>query len=144
MQTLTSKIDSISEVFSEPINVAAEWMSSYLTSATDGEQPQLSKPQMRAYGLWHHGGLEIGDIARIWRDPPLKGGTVATYILEAIRVGELPYEKERARKAFSMTPSLLKDRFKVLETELYGGAVDGGAVEVEVEEEEKTTVVVVG
>jgi len=69
-------------------------------------------PQLRAYALWHHAELELADIAKIWRDPPLKEGTVAMYLLEAIKNEKLPCNVQRAKAAVKHVPFHLQDRFK--------------------------------
>ncbi|KAL2263605.1 hypothetical protein VTK26DRAFT_6072 [Humicola hyalothermophila] len=61
---------------------------------------------LRAYYLWHHhqhhhhhhgAGLPPTEVAALLRDPPLQPSTVATYILDAIRLGRLPFERRRLR-----------------------------------------------
>ncbi|KAF8543589.1 ribonuclease H-like domain-containing protein [Trichophaea hybrida] len=110
-----SESASNSEVFTAEIEMAGEWVAKYMASFSNGAQPQLSKPQLRAYSLWHVGAIDITEICKIWRDPPLKESTVATYILEAIKVENLPCDTERAKEAFTHIPWLLKDRFKDLD-----------------------------
>ncbi|KAI5857992.1 ribonuclease H-like domain-containing protein [Tricharina praecox] len=106
----TSKTTTITEVFSAEIEVASQWIKTYTSSC--GTSPPLSKPQMRAYALWHHAELELADIAKIWRDPPLSEETVAIYLLEAIKTEKLPYDALRVRAAAKHVPYYLKDRFK--------------------------------
>jgi len=110
----TSIYASSSETFSAEIEMAGEWVAKYTASFSDSDQIQLSKPQLRAYSLWHVGAIDIAEICKIWRDPPLKEATVATYILEAIKIEKLPCDMERAKAALEHVPWLLKDRFKDL------------------------------
>ncbi|KAA8913513.1 ribonuclease H-like domain-containing protein [Sphaerosporella brunnea] len=105
---------TLTDEFSAQINMAGEWMTTYTSKFTDGPGPSLSKPQIRAYALWHHGVLDIGDIARIWRDPPLKESTVATYVLEAVMIGRLPCDVQRLKSAHGLISAQLKDRYRGL------------------------------
>src|SRR6266536_786012 len=53
---------------------------------------------LRTYFLWSFNPeLSLGEIAALLRDPPLQTRTVASYILEAIKLEELPYEHDRLR-----------------------------------------------
>jgi hypothetical protein len=60
---------------------------------------------LRAYALWHLNPLlSISDIGAMLRDPPLQPSTVMNYILEAIRVEKLPFEKDRLRTVLQRMP----------------------------------------
>jgi hypothetical protein len=108
-------ITTLTDKFSTQINTAGEWMATYTSSFSEETGgPALSKSQLRAYALWHHGALDIADIARIWRDPPLKQATVATYILDAIMAGKLPCDIDRAKEAHSLISAQFKDRYRSL------------------------------
>lgn len=51
-----------------------------------------------SYYLWHDNQyLKPEDIAKLLRDPPLHTNTVVGYIMDAIAVENLPYEKQRFR-----------------------------------------------
>ncbi|KAG6039157.1 hypothetical protein E4U41_003118 [Claviceps citrina] len=53
---------------------------------------------LRAYFLWHtNHDLGPEAIARLLRDPPLQTNTVLQYILDAISVEKLPYDKARLK-----------------------------------------------
>jgi hypothetical protein len=108
----------LTDEYSSQINTAGEWAATYTSTFASQASHSLSKSQLRAYALWHHGALDVGDIARIWRDPPLKEGTVATYILDAIRIEKLPCDVERAKAAHEYVPSQMKDKFRSLMAEL--------------------------
>lgn len=115
----TSEPVSATDRFSSQIEVAGEWVSSYKLSSPDGEQ-QLSKSQLRAYSLWHVAQLDVEDICKIWRDPPLQESTLAGYILEALKIKHLPCDMDRAKALYRHVPYLLKERYRnVLEDEVY-------------------------
>lgn len=64
---------------------------------------------LRVYALWYYNSsLSIADIASMLRDPPLRNSTVAVYILEAIRLEKLPFEKERLKTALQVVPDSQK------------------------------------
>ncbi|MCJ1404997.1 hypothetical protein MMC11_008223 [Xylographa trunciseda] len=80
-------------------------------------QPKGSKAglaSLRAYSLWHHQALEVLDAASLLRNPPLQNSTVASYILEAIRIENLPYESTRLSGLFKHLPEGGKMRYKAL------------------------------
>ena len=99
------------KIFSDQISRAEEWMSTYMSSLSSDEEPRLSKPQLRAYALWHEGMLDLKDIATIWRDPPLKESTVASYVLEAIKMEKFSCDVVRVKDALKCIPRPLKERF---------------------------------
>ncbi|RCI08184.1 hypothetical protein L249_6244 [Ophiocordyceps polyrhachis-furcata BCC 54312] len=61
--------------------------------------PSTAAPSaLRAYHIWHtNQDLDPESIAKLLRDPPLKTTTVRSYILSAISVGRLPFDKDRLR-----------------------------------------------
>ncbi|KAL2025065.1 hypothetical protein VTK56DRAFT_67 [Thermocarpiscus australiensis] len=70
---------------------------------------------LRAYYLWHKNeGLGPAEIAALLRDPPLQTATVLSYILEAVRLARLPFEKRRLREEVLalVPPDLLRARYK--------------------------------
>ncbi|RDA95827.1 hypothetical protein CP533_5082 [Ophiocordyceps camponoti-saundersi (nom. inval.)] len=64
-----------------------------------GSSPSTAAPSaLRAYHLWHtNQELDPDSIAKLLRDPPLKTSTVRSYILSAVSVGRLPFDKDRLR-----------------------------------------------
>lgn len=80
---------------SKEVEEADKWVTKYM--AQEGTLV-ASGPQLRAYAMWHEGGCGVEEISKLWRDPPLKLRTVADYILEAIRLESLPYEKEKVKE----------------------------------------------
>ncbi len=67
---------------------------------------------LRAYALWQHNKLDIPTITTTLRDPPLKESTVTTYILEAIRVEKLPYDKDRLKAVFEILPPQTRENWR--------------------------------
>ncbi|MCJ1474696.1 hypothetical protein MMC13_003356 [Lambiella insularis] len=79
-----------------PEVVAAEsWVSEWKSALPGAYKPKASPAYLRAYALWHHQKLEVPEAARLLREPPLLTSTVSGYILEAIKVEELPYHEDR-------------------------------------------------
>ncbi|KAI9808126.1 MAG: hypothetical protein M1825_004583 [Sarcosagium campestre] len=59
--------------------------------------PRATVATLRAYYLWHEHGLAPKEVAKRLRSPPLRETTVLTYIVEAIRLDDLDYDKVRLR-----------------------------------------------
>ncbi|KAH8147406.1 uncharacterized protein LAJ45_08562 [Morchella importuna] len=89
---------------SKEVEEADKWVTKYM--AQEGTLV-ASGPQLRAYAMWHEGGCGVEEISKLWRDPPLKLRTVADYILEAIRLESLPYEKEKVKELITHAGQLL-------------------------------------
>lgn len=83
---------------------AEEWIISHRARHSTNEQTRATQPQLRAYSLWHEQNLGMGEVAALLRSPPLKSSTVATYIMEAIRIDNLPFDKQRLKDVHSKLP----------------------------------------
>jgi exonuclease 3'-5' domain-containing protein 2 len=60
---------------------------------------------LRTYALWHFNPLlSVTEIGTILRDPPLQPSTVMNYILDAVRVEKLPYNKDRLKAVLQKMP----------------------------------------
>ena len=73
---------------SRQFDEANEWAASY--KIANPERFQLSPAYLRAYHLWHHQQYDVGGLAGVLRDPPLRISTVIEYICEAVYRGPLP------------------------------------------------------
>ncbi|KAK5719933.1 hypothetical protein LTR15_007206 [Elasticomyces elasticus] len=77
---------------------------------------QAKDPSLRAYFFWHMQGNTVAQTAALARDPPLAHTTVASYILEAIRWEELPYEADRMKIVLEILPRSVWSRYwKIVE-----------------------------
>ncbi|PHH53794.1 hypothetical protein CFIMG_003326RA [Ceratocystis fimbriata CBS 114723] len=76
------------------IDQATEFAKKY----RDEHDPEFRLPFLRAYYLWHHQGFRPDEAAKILREPPLANVTICSYIMEAIRTGNLTYDKQRLSK----------------------------------------------
>lgn len=77
------------------VMMAEDWMEKWHTERSPTQKCLVSPSQLRAYSLWHEQQIDVSATAAILRDPPLKKSTVAAYVLDAIRLEQLPFEKER-------------------------------------------------
>ncbi|MCJ1443174.1 MAG: hypothetical protein MMC23_003672 [Stictis urceolatum] len=59
---------------------------------------------LKAYYLWRHRDMEVGEIAELLRDVPLKVATVASYIVQAVKLGKLPFDKEKFEEVEEVAP----------------------------------------
>jgi len=75
-------------------------------------EPKAAHPShLRAYTLWHHQSKSLDEISALLRTPPLKPTTVASYIMEAVKEEDLPYERERLRSVLEAMPWQAKGRY---------------------------------
>jgi hypothetical protein len=60
---------------------------------------------LRAYALWQFNPLlSVSEIGAILRDPPLQPSTVMSYVLDAIRVEKLSYDRDRLKALLQKMP----------------------------------------
>jgi len=102
-KTKTSSSVTIPKPPKDPIVLAAEQaLNSY--RATHPESG-ATVPSLRAYFIWKDDpSLSIHDIAALLRETPLQPSTVVNYIVEAIRLEKLPFEKERLKGLLEVIP----------------------------------------
>jgi hypothetical protein len=94
---------------SPEVIAAEQWASLYRQARQPSRQPDGAPPPspsaLRVYALWHDNPhLSVGEIAALLRDPPLKPATVCHYILECVRMEELPVEGKRLRDVLVAVP----------------------------------------
>lgn len=77
------------------IVMADDWIERWHTKRSPTQECLASPSQLRAYSLWHEQQIDVSAAAALLRDPPLKESTVAGNVLDAIRLEQLPFEKER-------------------------------------------------
>ena len=89
---------------SKQYDMAQDWATSYRASLS-GENAIALAP-LRAYHVWHHQELDVPEIAKTLRDPPLKLSTVIDYLCEAIHQMSLPASQERLAilSTYGITP----------------------------------------
>ncbi|TKA78539.1 hypothetical protein B0A49_01644 [Cryomyces minteri] len=100
----------------KPIEVqhAEAWLENWQASLPTDYTPKASKAALRAYALWHHQSLPVPRIASILRAPPLQLTTVATYILEAVRIERLPFDGPRIREPLDVLPVSVHGRYRAV------------------------------
>jgi len=76
---------------SPQVAAANEWVSYWRSTLPSDYKARATPASLRAYALWHHQDFDVPDVAALLRDPPLKEATVASYVLEAIRIEKLPH-----------------------------------------------------
>lgn len=91
---------------------AQNWVNMWRTTLPSSYRPSASPASLRAYALWHEQKYSVPKAAALLRDPPLQNGTVAVYVVEALRLEKLPFEKERLAEAFLHVPEAGKARYK--------------------------------
>ena len=101
------------EAFNSPIVLAAD------TKVNDYRRTHLNSRTypsiLRAYFIWHENpNLSIENIAALLREKPLQPSTVKSYILEAVRLEQLPYDKSRLRAVLEPLPKSVWYRYRPL------------------------------
>lgn len=84
---------------------ANEWVTQHQSSF--GKSRRLkgaSSSQLRAYYLWHIKGLDVEVIAQLLRSPPLQTTTIATYIMESVRLNGLVFRLSRLESVHEKLP----------------------------------------
>ena len=94
-----------------PEFTAAEiWVTNWRSKLPPGYTSRAIPSQLRAYALWSEQGKEVSEVAEILRDPPLQATTVASYILEVIRLEKLPFSDHRLEKVWELLPARAQGR----------------------------------
>ncbi|KAK1975155.1 exonuclease [Colletotrichum cereale] len=86
---------------------------------------------VRSYYIWRsNADLTPDAIANILRDPPLQANTVVSYILEAIKLEKLPFDKKRLRNEILhlLPKEVLQGRYKALMLEAHKPDTDTSSV----------------
>lgn len=95
-------------------DLATTWAQSYLTATIPSPTSRAPShiratiPHLRAYNMWHHQGLSLGEVARHLRDPPLAESTVKGYVLQAITLERMVFDKEKVRGVLMGMPEALR------------------------------------
>ncbi|EON97699.1 putative 3 -5 exonuclease helicase protein [Phaeoacremonium minimum UCRPA7] len=98
------------------ILAAETWLKHYRANPSTAKS-RATPASLRAYYIWHaNDDLDPLDIAKLLRDPPLQTTTVVSYILEAIKLEKLPFNKIRLRtEVLDLLPKeILSRRYKTL------------------------------
>lgn len=87
--------------------LAETWTATYLLT-----HPKARPSNLRAHHLWHEQNFPLQAVAAALRDPPLQLTTVASYVLEAIKIENLPYDVQRVRKVLEVLPRSVWGRYR--------------------------------
>ena len=94
---------------------AEQWLKNWRADLPEGYKPRATPAFLRAYSLWYHQAKDVQGTAELLREPPLQASTVANYILEAVRIEKLPFEKDRLRDVLKYLPGeVAKARYQSL------------------------------
>jgi hypothetical protein len=86
------------------IELAEFWINAYKSSLAPSYKIRATHSHLRAYALWYEQGLELKDVAKHLRIPPLALSTVSNYVLSAVVLEDLPYEVERIKAPLYLVP----------------------------------------
>ena len=100
---------------SPEIIAANEWVSQWRSALPPNYKARATPASLRAYALWHYQEFDVPDVAALLRDPPLKEATVASYVLEAIRIERLPHKgRERLKLVIDYISKNMQGRYQRL------------------------------
>lgn len=116
-----SPLTSSAECSKREVPVAAElqeaeaWVDQWRSTLPLNHTAKASRACLRAYALWHHQSFGLDEVAKLLRDPPLQMSTVASYVLESIRMENLPYDLARMEEPLRCLPSqVVQTRYRRL------------------------------
>jgi hypothetical protein len=95
-------------------HLATAWAQNYFQStipspkSTATSRVRATIPHLRSYHLWYHQSLSLDEIAGHLRDPPLTHSTVAGYVLQAVTLERLDYDKNKMRDMMMSLPTGLR------------------------------------
>lgn len=97
-----------------PLIIAASAHADTYRSSHPGNRATPST--LRCYYIWYRNpDLSLQEIAALLRDTPLQTTTVVNYILEAIRLEKLPFEKEKLSRVLKVLPKeVIWGRYRTL------------------------------
>lgn len=104
------------------------WVQTWRLSRPPTRKIHASASQLRAYALWHVQSLELADVARHMRTPPLAVSTVASYVLSAVMLEGLEAERERVRCVLGEVPGRVRERVFGGWSRRWVGEREGGQV----------------
>ena len=93
------------------VSDANSWVVQWRSALSPDYKPRAFTYQLRAYALWHEQQHAVTITAALLRDPPLQTTTVATYILEALRIEKLPFEVTRLSEVLKYLPASSQARY---------------------------------
>ena len=92
------------------VEAANEWIALWRSRQPIDSKAKAYPAALKAYALWHVQGCDCTTAAALLRDPPLKQTSVATYILDAIMLENLPYDPEKVSDVTLNLPDVLRTK----------------------------------
>ena len=124
--SLTSEPTSSPPDTAQELVLADEWLRQWRERSVADRKPRATPACLRAYALWHSQTLGIDMCAKILRNPPLALTSVAQYVLEAVKVENLPYTPDRLREVVGFLHPSAQWRYTRLMDKLR--KMDGGGL----------------
>ncbi|KAK4616420.1 Werner syndrome ATP-dependent helicase [Fulvia fulva] len=94
------------------LKAADAWVTDWRFSLPPDWTVSARSFELRAYHLWHHQGFALKEVAAICREPPLALTTVASYVMQALKEENLPYDPERVRDPRDILPTSVHRRYQ--------------------------------
>ncbi|KAG9196355.1 hypothetical protein G6011_01476 [Alternaria panax] len=106
-------------------NLATTWAHEHLRltipspSSAIPSRIRATVTHLRAYHMWYHQKLPVEKMTHVLRDPPLSSNTVANYILQAVTLERLEYERDSLKDVLLALPSGMRQgRWRALANEV--------------------------
>lgn len=97
---------------SPEVSLADTWVTSWRAALPAEYKLACGNATLRVYHLWHEQKFDIARVAALARDPPLAPVTVASYVLQAIKEEDLPYDVGSVGEALDLMPSSVLGRYR--------------------------------
>lgn len=91
---------------------AEAWVTTWITSLPQVHKIRATNRSLQAYSLWHIQGFSVQEVAALLREQPLATSTVRSYILEAVQLESLAFDKARMRELIAAMPEVVLSRYR--------------------------------
>ncbi|KAF2481011.1 ribonuclease H-like domain-containing protein [Neohortaea acidophila] len=97
---------------SAEVALADAWVSNFRQDLPVEYHLKANPASLRAWHLWHHQSLNCAQVANLLREPPLMPQTVASYVLEALKLEDLPFDAARVQEVVEILPKSVRWRYQ--------------------------------
>ncbi|KAK3715665.1 hypothetical protein LTR37_006890 [Vermiconidia calcicola] len=103
---------------SSEVTQADEWAASWRASLPAEYNLKVGHASLRAYNMWHEQKLSCKEVASFLRDPPLSALTVASYVMQALKEENLPYDAARVMEPLEILPKSVHGRYQKIANQI--------------------------
>ncbi|KAK3699484.1 hypothetical protein LTR37_016441 [Vermiconidia calcicola] len=103
---------------SSEVTQADEWVNNWRASLPAEYNLKVGHASLRAYNMWHEQKLSCKEVASFLRDPPLSAQTVASYVMQALKEENLPYDAARVMEPLEILPKSVHGRYQKIANQI--------------------------